>query len=48
MLVDDIKKFIGESDKIKCEEVAFSSHGFLNDMDKELSNEVFTIVNKFI
>ena len=48
MLIDDIKNSIGESKNIKCVDVAFSSHGFLNDMDKELSNDVFTIVNKFI
>ena len=48
MLVDDIRKTIGESEKIKCVEVPFSGHGFLDDMDKELSNDVFTIVNKFI
>lgn len=46
MLVDDIKEY--ESDKIRCVEVPFSSHGFLKEMDKELSSEVFTIVNKFI
>ena len=46
MLVDSIKEY--ESDKIKCSEVPFASHGFLKEMDKELSNEVFTIVNKFI
>ena len=45
---DDIKNSIGESKNIKCVDVAFSSHGFLNDMDKELSNDVFTTVNKFI
>ena len=48
MLVDDIKETIGESEKINCVEVPFSGHGFLDDMDKELSNDVFTIVNKFI
>ena len=48
MLIDDIKNSIGEAKNIKCVDVAFSSHGFLNDMDKELSNDVFNIVNKFI
>ena len=48
MLIDNIKSHIGESKKIKCVDVAFSAHGFLKEMDKELSNEVFTIVNKFI
>ena len=48
MLIDDVKSFIGENDKIKCADVPFSAHGFLKDMDKELSNEVFAIVNKFI
>ena len=48
MLLDDIKKSIGESKNIECVDIPFSSHGFLNNMDKELSNEVFTIVNKFI
>lgn len=48
MLVDDIEKYVDGIEKFKLEEVAFSSHGFLNDMDKELSNDVFTIVNKFI
>ena len=48
MLIDDIKNYIGESEKIECVEVPFSGHGFLDDMDKELSNDVFTIVNKFI
>lgn len=48
MLNEDIKKYIGESDKIKYMDIPFSAHGFLNDMDKELSNEVFAIINKFI
>jgi acetyl esterase/lipase len=48
MLVDDIKNYIGEAKNIKCVDIPFSSHGFLKEMDKELSNEVFTIVNKFI
>lgn len=48
MLIDDIKNSIGEAKNIKCVDIPFSSHGFLNDMDKELSNDVFTIINKFI
>ena len=48
MLIDDIKTSIGESKNIRCVDVPFAAHGFLNDMDKELSNDVFTIVNKFI
>ena len=48
MLMDDIKKRVIESDKIRCVDIPFSAHGFLKDMDKELSSEVFTIVNKFI
>ena len=48
MLIDDIKKYIGDSKKIKCVDVPFSAHGFLKEMDKELSNEVFTALNKFI
>ena len=48
MLIDDIKNSIVESDKIKCIDIPFSAHGFLKEMDKELSNEVFTIINKFI
>ena len=48
MLIDDIKKSIVESSKIKCVDIPFSAHGFLKEMDKELSNEVFTIINKFI
>ncbi|MBR5369922.1 MAG: alpha/beta hydrolase [Bacilli bacterium] len=48
MLIDDVKKYVGDSEKIECVDVPFSAHGFLNDMDKELSNEVFTVVNKFI
>ena len=47
ILIDDIKSSI-VSDKITCADISFSSHGFLKNMDKELSNEVFTIVNKFI
>ena len=47
MLIDDIKNSL-VSDKITCVDISFSSHGFLKDMDKELSNEVFTVVNKFI
>lgn len=48
MLIDDIKKYVGDSKKIKCIDIPFAAHGFLNDMDKELSNDVFTIINKFI
>jgi len=48
MLIDDIKKYVSDNSKIKCNDIPFSSHGFLKEMDKELSNEVFTIVNKFI
>lgn len=48
VLIDDIKNLISDSKKIKCVDIPFSSHGFLKNMDKELSNEVFTIVNKFI
>ena len=47
MLIDDIKKSI-TSDNIKCVDISFSAHGFLKEMDKELSNEVFTVINKFI
>ena len=47
MLIDDIKKSI-TSEKIKCVDISFSAHGFLKEMDKELSNEVFTVINKFI
>lgn len=46
MLIDDINKYV--NDKTKLADVPFSAHGFLNNMDKELSSEVFTIVNKFI
>lgn len=48
ILIDDIKSYVSESSKFECVDVSFSGHGFLNNMDKELSSEVFTIVNKFI
>lgn len=48
MLIDDIKKRVLESEKIKCVDIPFATHGFLKDMDKELSNELFDIINKFI
>ena len=48
MLIDDIKSSINESKKIKCVDMPFASHGFLKDMDKELSSELFDIINKFI
>ena len=47
-LKDSIKEKFDDKKNIKYEEIAFSSHGFLKEMDKELSNEVFTVVNKFI
>lgn len=47
-LKDEIKEEYDGKKNTKYEEISFSSHGFLNDMDKELSNEVFTVVNKFI
>ena len=47
MLIDDVKKMV-KSDKVNCVDIPFSAHGFLKDMDKELSSEVFAIVNKFI
>ena len=48
MLIDDIKNSISEAKNIKCVDIPFSGHGFLNGMDKELSNDVFSIINKFI
>ena len=48
ILIDDIKRFIGYSKKIKCVDIPFSAHGFLKNMDNELSNEVFSAINKFI
>ena len=47
-LKDEIKEYYKEKKNTKYQEIPFSSHGFLNDMDKELSNEVFAVVNKFI
>jgi len=47
-LKDEIKEYYDKKKNTKYEEISFSGHGFLNDMDKELSNEVFTVVNKFI
>ena len=47
-LKEEIKEYYEKKKNIKYQEIPFSSHGFLNDMDKELSNEVFTVVNKFI
>ena len=51
--VDSLKEECEEytkkySDKCKYVELPFSSHGFLKNMDKELSEEVFHEVNKFI
>lgn len=49
-LKDEIEKYY---EKIKNKnnkyvEIPFSSHGFLKDMDKELENEVFSEIKKFI
>lgn len=48
MLVDDVLKYASVSKKYECISVPFASHGFLKEMDKELSIDVFSIVNKFI
>lgn len=48
MLCDEIVNICNDSKKTNCIQVPFSGHGFLNDMDKELENEVFNAVNKFI
>lgn len=48
MLIDDIKNRVGNNKNIECIDIPFAAHGFLREMDKELSNDVFTIINKFI
>ncbi|MBQ9019430.1 MAG: alpha/beta hydrolase fold domain-containing protein [Bacilli bacterium] len=48
MLNEDVAIVSNESKKVDYVQVPFSSHGFLKNMDKELSIEVFSIVNKFI
>ena len=47
-LKEKIKEEYSNKDNVLYQEISFSSHGFLNNMDKELSNEVFTVINKFI
>ena len=50
LLKDEIKLYYNNliNRNKKYIEIPFASHGFLNEMDKELEIEVFSEINKFI